>query len=185
MLPDRQLLECELLVIRCQRGDKTAFEQVVAMWERSLFYYLRRLAHSEEDAWDWLQETWIKTFRALPKLRDPRTLPAFLYATARRTALGHLRTQEFQKTANETIEENLEAAGNDAELFDNADAVHHALDQLPLPQREVLTLYFLEDLSLDEMALLMEIPLGTVKSRLHYAKRAIRQLLTGGEKDDR
>lgn len=183
MLPDRQLLECELLVIRCQRGDPAAFEQIVAMWERSLFYYLRRLAPSEEDAWDWLQETWLKTFRALPNVRDPRTLPSFLYATARRTAFSHLRTHEFQKAATEPIEESLEAAGSDAELFDHAEAVHSALDRLPLPQREVLTL-FLEDFSLDAMVSLLEIPLGTVKSRLYYAKRAIHQLLTEGEKHD-
>lgn len=50
MPSDRQLLECELLVIQCQRGDVSAFESIVRMWERSLFYYLRRLVSSEEDA---------------------------------------------------------------------------------------------------------------------------------------
>jgi RNA polymerase sigma factor (sigma-70 family) len=180
MLPDRQLLECELLVVRCQRGDRSAFELIVAMWERSLFYYLRRLAPSEEDAWDWLQETWLKTFRSLPALRDPRTLPAFLYSTARNTAISRLRTGEFHRPAAEPLEESLEASGDDAALFDDAEAVHHALDRLPLPHREALTLYFLEDLSLDEMASLLGIPLGTVKSRLHYAKLAIHKLLTEG-----
>src|SRR6516164_1564526 len=91
MLSDRQILECELLVLRCQQGDASAFELIVRMWERSLFYYLRRLASSEEDAWDLLQETWLKTFRSIGSLRDPRSLPSFLYTTARNAAVSRLR----------------------------------------------------------------------------------------------
>ncbi len=71
MLSDRQILECELLVVQCQRGETAAFESLVRMWERPLFYYLRRLASSEEDAWDLLQETWLKTYRSIRSLRDP------------------------------------------------------------------------------------------------------------------
>jgi RNA polymerase sigma-70 factor (ECF subfamily) len=58
------------------------------------------------------------------------------------------------------------------------------LDQLPLLQREALTLYFLEDLSLDEMAALLEVPLGTVKSRIHNAKAAMRNILSQGDRHE-
>jgi RNA polymerase sigma-70 factor (ECF subfamily) len=183
MLSDRQILECELLVVRCQQGDMSAFESIVRMWERPLFYYLRRLASSEEDAWDVLQDTWLKTFRSIDTLRDPRTLPAFLYTTARNAAVSRLRNGKLGRELTCPLdEETLEASGSDVSIIEYAEHVHHALDRLPLQHREILTLYFLEDLSQEEIGRLLGIPLGTVKSRLHYAKLAIHKLLQEGDR---
>jgi RNA polymerase sigma factor (sigma-70 family) len=176
---DRQMLESALLTVRWQRGDKAAFDGIVKLWERSLYYYLRRLAPTEADAWELLQETWLKTIRSLQKLRDPQALPAFLYATARNLALSRLRGRGFQTAAEDQGEAATE--GGETGAFDDAEQVHHALDQLPVPQREVLTLFFLNDLTLEEIALLLEVPVGTVKSRLHYARQAIRKILFQGE----
>jgi RNA polymerase sigma-70 factor (ECF subfamily) len=170
-------------VTRFQRGDREAFEGIVRLWERSLFYYLRRLVPSEADAWDLLQETWLKVFRALPSLRDPRTLPAFLYATARNGAVTRLRLRG-ERTLDESQNGHAaaEAPSHDCAFlaFDDAEQVHHALDQLPLPQREAVTLYFLQELSIHEIAQVLGVPAGTVKSRLHYGKQAIRDILTQG-----
>jgi RNA polymerase sigma-70 factor (ECF subfamily) len=114
-------------------------------------------------------------------LRDPRALPAFLYATARNVALTRLRLRVAD-------EQPLPSAGHEAAAldcafiaFDDAEQVHHALDRLPLPQREALTLYFLEDLSIDEIAQVLDVPPGTVKSRLHYGKQAIRRIIENGD----
>jgi RNA polymerase sigma-70 factor, ECF subfamily len=190
LLADRELLESALLVVRYQRGDGAAFESIVRLWESPVFYYLRRLAPSEADAWELLQETWLKLFRSLGSLRDPQTLPAFLYKTARNTAVDRLRKRGLYEAEDYTDEVHDESAGNDISAFDNANEVHHALDQLPLLQREALTLYFLEDLSLDEMAATLDVPLGTVKSRIHYGKVAMRRILlttedTEGTKEKR
>lgn len=178
---DEQILHCELYVVRCQRGDTSAFTAIVEMWERPLFYYLRRLAPSEADTWDLLQETWLRVFRAIRTLHDPRTLPAFLYATARNTAISRLRHRELEGQQLHPLTAALEASAKESTAFDDADQVHHALDQLPLPQREALTLYFLQDLSLEEIAGVLAVPLGTVKSRLHYGKAALRKILLPGD----
>jgi RNA polymerase sigma factor (sigma-70 family) len=190
LLSDRQLLESALLAVRYQRGDREAFEGIVRLWEPSLFYYLRRLAPSESDAWELLQETWLKLFRSLSSLRDPQALPAFLYAMARNTALSRLRKRGLAEVESYADEVHDESGGNDISDFDNAEEVHHALGQLPLLQREALTLYFLEDLSLDQMAATLDVPLGTVKSRIHYAKLAMRKILlttkdTKGTKEEK
>jgi RNA polymerase sigma-70 factor (ECF subfamily) len=182
VLSDKELLNTELLVVRWQRGDEAAFEEIVAIWERPLFYYLRRLASSEADAWEFLQETWLKVFRSVGSLRDGRALPAFLYATARNTAISHLRRPELKGDVDSTEELMDNSTMDDVAVFDNAEQVHHALDQLPLFQREVLTLFFLQDLSIEHMATLLNVPVGTVKSRLHYAKIAIRQILARGDR---
>jgi RNA polymerase sigma-70 factor (ECF subfamily) len=160
------------------------------MWERPLFYYLRRLAASggaEADTWDLLQETWLRVFPALHGLRDPRTLPAFLYIAARNVAITRLRLRGRGRERGrdeEQYDEGMDAASAlDCAFiaFDDAEQVHHALDQLPLPQREALTLYFLEDLSIDDIAHVLRVPSGTVKSRLHYGKQAIRKFLENGD----
>ena len=176
---DRQILESELLVTRCQRGDDGAFAGIVRLWERPLFYYLRRLAPSEADTWDLLQETWLKTFRAISSIRDPRAFPAFLYRIAHNAAVARLRIRTDESMPSDA--EPSCAADYTFVAFDDAEQVHHALDQLPLPQREALTLYFLEDLTIDEIADVLGVAVGTVKSRLHYAKQAIRKILTTGE----
>ncbi|MBA3485084.1 MAG: RNA polymerase sigma factor [Pirellulales bacterium] len=103
----------------------------------------------------------------------------------------HHRTQRRPQPAshpwfeNEAHPENIPDHRNDdvGVALENAEQVHHALAQLSLPQREALTLYFLQDLSLEEMADVLAVPLGTVKSRLHYAKLALRNILSPG--DDR
>ncbi len=181
MSSDEQILRCELLVVRLKRGDQSAFTSIVQMWERPLFYYLRRLVPSEADVWDLLQEIWLKVFRSIRTLRDPRTLPAFLYTTARNTAISRLRNREFEEKGVSSADDICDSSADDNTVFDNAEQVHHALDQLPLPQREALTLYFLQDLSLQEIAAVLAVPIGTVKSRLHYGKSAIRNILSQGD----
>ena len=72
MTHDRRILESALLVTRLQRGDEDAFAEIVHLWELPLLYYLRRLAPTEADAWELLQDTWLKAFRGLNSLREPR-----------------------------------------------------------------------------------------------------------------
>ena len=174
-------METELLVTQFQRGKREAFEGLVKLWERPLFYYLRRLAPSEADAWDVLQETWLRVVRAMGTVRVPRTFPAFLYATARNVAVSRLRirVEEGMRGGAEEVADE----GDAVVAFDDAEQVHHALDQLPLAQREALTLYFLEDLSIEEMARVLDVPVGTVKSRLHYAKVALKRVILEGVGD--
>jgi RNA polymerase sigma-70 factor (ECF subfamily) len=176
LLSEKDILESAILVVRFQRGDRSAFEAIVRTWEQRLFFYIQRMVKSEADAWELLQETWLRLFRSLGTLRDPRTLPAFLYTTARHAAISRMRKrgQETESYIDELPDGTAEA---EIDAFDNAELVHHALDQLPLAQREALTLFFLQDLSLDEIAELLDVPAGTVKSRIHYGKQAIRKIL--------
>lgn len=83
MLRDRQIILQELLALRCKRGEREAFEELVRQWEQRLLYYVRRLVATEEDAWDVLQETWIRVYKGIPSLQSPEHLATWLYRVAR------------------------------------------------------------------------------------------------------
>ncbi len=180
MIPDADLILCELLVLRCQRRDARAADELVGLFEKPLLYYLRRIVGSEDDAWDLLQETWMSAFRALPGLRDARALPAFLYRTARNHALAHLRRRSADLRLTATVDSGAITGPEPIFTAEDAAAIHAALDKLSLSHREALTLFFLQDLSIEEIASVLGIPPGTVKSRLHHAKRALGAVLREG-----
>jgi RNA polymerase sigma-70 factor, ECF subfamily len=175
---DKQAILQELLVLRCRRGEKHALDLLIRQWEGRLLYYIRRLVATEEVAWDVLQQTWIKVLKGITTLDDPRRLPTWLYQIARRTAASHWRGHYREQAR---LEDNTGMAGlaeaEEGWHFEDAERVHYALSRVSLAHREVLTLQFMDDLSLEQMAEILAVPLGTVKSRLSYAKRALRAIL--------
>lgn len=174
----RRDIETELALLKLTRGDSSAMPALIALWERPLFYYIRRLVESEEDAFDVLQEVWMSVLRSASAMRDGGALPAWLYRTARNAAIDLLRKRNRWRPLPD--EETLESIVDDGAAFDSVDALdlHRALGRLSLPHREAITLYFLEDFSLAEIAEITGATLGTVKSRLYYARRALKTILS-------
>lgn len=177
-MTEKERIHAELLALRCRRGEPGALEELVHAWEDRLFYYIRRLVPGEEDAWDALQETWMKVLRGIGKLRQPERLSPWLYTIARASAMDRMRAVYSTRPEEAVDGEVLDEFADDApEEFEDAERVHRGLDRISLAHREALTLFFLEDFSIDEIAGVLGIPAGTVKSRLHHAKRALRAVL--------
>lgn len=168
------------LCLRCQGGERAAWEELVVEFERPLLYYLRRLGASEADGLQILQDTWIEVLGSLASLSDPLRLAPWLYTVTRRVAFRSLR-----RPAPEPVGDALPDAPDPHAPFeaalDDAAAVHWGLARLPDLQREALTLFFLRDLSLADMADVLDVPVGTVKSRLHHARRALADILHHAE----
>jgi RNA polymerase sigma factor (sigma-70 family) len=177
---DKEDVARELLALRCRRGDRAALEELIRTWEPRLLYFIRRLVRDEADAWDILQETWLKVVKGISSLSDPQRLTPWLYRIARNTTLSHARSRELPHEALEDHSETLadDPASGALLEFEDAEQVNRGLASLSLSHREALTLFFLEDMSVEEVATVMDIPPGTVKSRLHYAKRALRKAIT-------
>jgi len=173
----------ELLVLRCRRGDPQGWRGLVRLYEKRLLYYLRRLLRDESDAWDALQQTWVAAFRNLKKLREPRALRPWLYRIAHHQAIRMRRRKGQEISAVDVTGDSfaLEAVADAPESSDwpaeAAERIHRGLAELSLAHREVLTLFFLERMPLDEIAQVLDLPVGTIKSRLHYAKRALREVV--------
>ncbi|MEX2173356.1 MAG: sigma-70 family RNA polymerase sigma factor [Pirellulaceae bacterium] len=180
MTDQLDLIYERVLVVRCQAGDEGAFAELVERYSPRLLYFLRKLLGPERGAGqadDVLQDVWLAVFRYLPRLADPQALRAWLYRIARDRAFGVLRkSHRLEQTLGELDVPDEVPEDNE---FDAEDAafIHAALDRLPTEQREVLVLRFLESMSYDEIARVTGLALGTVRSRLHYAKRALRNLL--------
>ena len=181
MSAESNVVRSELLLLRHRSGDRAALAELVALWERPLLYYLRRLLDSESDAWDALQESWLHALRDLPRLRDARAFPAWLYTIARRVALRSRRAR-LDEPLPDDEEPGAPAIPDPEALPVDVDPldVHRALSALSLAHRDVLTLHFLEGFSVAEIAAITGVPAGTVKSRLFHARRALRKLLEGG-----
>jgi RNA polymerase sigma-70 factor (ECF subfamily) len=132
------------------------------------------LGPADED--DVTQEVWLAVLRGLPKLREPTRFAAWLFTIARRRVLTRLRAAYAEPAATDL--ESGPAPGPDLgdEVVDRT-ALMAVLDSLPVPEKEILALFYLHDLSLDGCAEVCGIPVGTVKSRLSRARRLLREEL--------
>ena len=176
MSDDLDRLYERLLVLRCQTGDEAAFAEIVQRYHARLRAFLRSMlddAHAADDA---LQEVWLDVFRSVGKLRDAGAFAGWIYRLARDRAHRVLRRKGLATTPIERAEV-IEAAGEVELDEEERELVRTSVRRLPVEQREVLLLRFVEQMSYEQIASAVGCELGTVRSRLHYAKRALRQMI--------
>jgi RNA polymerase sigma-70 factor, ECF subfamily len=169
--PVERLYE-QVLVVRCQAGDEAAFAELVQRYAPRLRYYLRRMLDAG-DPDDVMQDVWLDVFRGLPRLNDAGAFPAWLYRVARDRVLRTLR----RRPRTEPLLDADVPEAEEAFTAEDAARIHQALAELPPEQREVLVLRFLEEMSYDDVARVIDCPVDTVRSRLYYAKQALRRIL--------
>jgi RNA polymerase sigma-70 factor (ECF subfamily) len=169
----------EWIAIRCRLGEPGAFAELVREMERPLLYYAAKLVASEDLALDVLQEVWLVALRGIRRLEDPRSLRPWLYRIARSRAVDRIRSEHSRSVAERARAESVPEEVGDEPSFNGDDAavLHRALDEISLKHREVLVLHFLDELSIAEIASVVGEFEGTVKSRIHYAKRALKEAL--------
>ena len=172
--------------IRLRKGDLDALTELVEEHQVRLYRYLLRLVREPATAEDLFQQTWIKVMEKIESYDPRRDFTPWLLTVARNLALDHLR-----RYRPESLDEPLPSGDSMAELLptseedqggrllagERAELLAGALLQLPVVYREVLTLRFEEDLKLEQIAVLLTIPLSTVKSRLRRGLEGMRKLL--------
>ena len=163
----------ELLVVRCQLGERDAFNELVRAWHDRVWAYTTRMLGSA-DAADVAQEIWLAVFRGLPKLRNPDRFTPWLYAIARRAIINRLRA-EYARA--ETAADPEPAQPDTADTVVDRTDLLAGLARLPAPEREILILFYLDDLPTEVCAEICAIPVGTVKSRLFRGRRMLRDEL--------
>jgi len=192
---DQQLVE------RAQKGDKRAFELLVMKYERKLGRLLSRMVRDAAEIDDITQESFIKAYRALPQFRGESAFYTWLYRIAVNTAKNYLMAKGKREVAtSDMVDEDGEGmedvlmphdiATPDAELQTKqiAKAVNETVDALPEELRTAITLREIEGLSYEEIAQMMDCPIGTVRSRIFRAREAIAEKIRpmlGTSKDKR
>jgi RNA polymerase sigma-70 factor (ECF subfamily) len=186
----------EILVQRSKNGDKEAFDILVQRYRASLFRFVYHSLHNREDAEDISQETFVKAYFSLSQLRDNSYFKNWLF----KIALNLVRDSKRAEKRNPLISLDSYSEGNDA-LADLEEENINAPDEesellmrlrkeiasLPSDLREVIILRDLQGFSYEEIAKIVGCPLGTVKSRLFYARQILREKLSpllGDEKDE-
>jgi RNA polymerase sigma factor (sigma-70 family) len=169
--------EDELLVVRCQLGERQAFDDLIDRWHIPLWKYARRLTGDDDAAKEVVQDVWLRVLRGIHRLRDGSRLRAWLFGIARRTLTDRLRAQYARPAMSDVDLTDVAWAAPD-DLESELAALEHELARLPITEREVLTLFYLQELSLAEIAEVLDVPAGTVKSRLFRARQLLRRELT-------
>jgi RNA polymerase sigma-70 factor (ECF subfamily) len=177
---DQQLVE------RAQAGDKRAFELLVAKYQRRLGRLISRFVRDSAEAEDVTQDAFIKAYRALPAFRGDSAFYTWLYRIGINTAKNHLlalgrrapTSTNFDAEDSEEFEDAAllhEVATPENELMSKQviDVVNSSLQQLPDDLRMALTLREIEGLSYEEIATVMNCPVGTVRSRIFRAREAV------------
>ena len=180
----------QALVERAQNGDKHAFEQLVGKYQRKLGRLLSRFIRDHAEVEDVAQEAFIKAYRALPTFRGESAFYTWLYRIGINTAKNHLvakgrrapTSTEFDSEEAETFEsaDQLRDINTPESLLLSkqiGETVNGAIDALPEELRTAIVLREIEGLSYDEIAGMMDCPIGTVRSRIFRAREAVAQKL--------
>ncbi|MEO8061576.1 MAG: sigma-70 family RNA polymerase sigma factor [Pseudomonadota bacterium] len=168
------------LIALIRGGSRDGFDQLVRRWTPKLLRYATRVLGRPEPARDVVQETWIGVIRGLKRLDDPAQFPAWLYSIAHRKSIDGIRHAQRQRRLISCVEQEsaIAAAGNQrpAEPLENS-GLTTAIGRLSQEQRDVVHLFYGEDLSIDDIASILALPAGTVKSRLHHARESLKNQL--------
>jgi RNA polymerase sigma-70 factor (ECF subfamily) len=166
MTEDRKVIE------RVLAGDSEAFNLLIRHWERPIYNFIVRLIGDRDEAMDLSQDCFMKAYRELRTLKDRDRFSSWLYRIAHNACLSRLR-----KNHGKTWVELDPEAGQAHVPVENRLAVEKALGQLPPDQREVVILKVFQDLKFEEIAMIQDAPISTVKSRLYMAFDKLRSIL--------
>lgn len=168
----------EILAIRCQLGELEAWNALVERWHPRLWRFLSSMLPNRTEAEDALQIVWLRAVQSFARLRDPSRVGPWLFSIARFTVLDRLREQ-YSRPPHEEMNEVPEDDRLPQEI-DWSDEIQAGLSSLGPADREAIVLHYLEGLSVAQVAEICQVAVGTVKSRLHRARRILRQSMSKG-----
>jgi len=174
---EQEQVQEALLLVRCQLGERAAYDTLVRAHAGPLARHVRRLAgHGATD--DLAQEVWLRAFRSIARMQQGARFRPWLFGIAHHVVMDHFR---LRYAASEEAQDDI-AAEEPESREELLAALESQLAALPVIERETLTLFYLEDQSQADIALIQAVPVGTVKSRLFRARTLLRAaMLTQGD----
>ena len=160
----------EILVMDSQSGSVKAMEMLVSRWQKRLWQYAYRLIGNSEGAWDVTQESWLGIIKGLRKLHDPANFRAWAYKITTNKSMEWIRKSKAAKQIN------IDEIQGPQQQEQKDTGLKELLEKLDMRKRTVISLYYFEQLGIPEISIALNIPRGTVKSRLANARKELKEL---------
>lgn len=168
----------ELLVMRCQDGDRQALGELVRRWQPRLLRHAGRLVDGLDAAADVVQEAWVAIVRGLGRLDDPACFRAWAYRIVTHKCADWTRRRQRGRTTEGSLSvDPVDPAPAEADSSDDVAALRKALRLLPNQQKAILAMFYLDGMSIRLIGEVLSLPEGTVKSRLYHARAHLKEVL--------
>ena len=173
MNKQEQQLYTELLVIRCQQGEKEAFGLIVELWQKALMVFAFRYLDQETDARDAVQETWISVIKGLNKLQNPSLFVSWLFRILTNKCVDRIRKIQTK----ERLLKNANVKPESSEISNESESLSQGIQRLSDEHKILILLRFGQGLHIGQIAAMLNIAEGTVRSRMHRALTRLREIL--------
>jgi RNA polymerase sigma-70 factor (ECF subfamily) len=169
--------EDALLLLRAREGDPDAFTEFVVRWQEQLRSLAWFLTEDQAGADDILQETWIAVLKGLRQLSDVEAYKAWIYRILSHKAADWVRRRQRQRKLRWKSAAERQRLSTQDDRPERIESLEEAVQLLSPPLRHVVLLHYIEEFAVEEVAGILGIPQGTVKSRLHNARKQLRALI--------
>lgn len=168
----------ELLVIRCQAGDRKAFDELVDRWQKRFWNYAFQVTGSDSVAWDIVQEVWVGIVKGINKLEDVTVFPRWAFRILNNKCADWLRKRNLQSRLNNQIADRAQSEPDrKRNINERIESLHVAIEKLSPNGRALLTLRYHENFDIGQIAEVLGIPEGTVKSQLNRTLNQLREIV--------
>jgi len=171
--PKMALSESEILEL-VQKGDREAYQEIVVRHMQSAYYVALAFLHNHQDALDISQEAFIRAFRKIKKFDTKRPFYPWFYRILKNLCIDHYK---HRRRLNEVPLENVRILEVEHEDREMKKALWKGIDELPAEQKEIIVLRYFQQLSYQEIAEILDKPIGTVMSSLFYAKKRLKGIV--------
>lgn len=164
----------DLLVLAAQNGNQKAFNLICQRYHKLLLRYAFRICNDKETAKEATQDSWIKISKNIRKLNDPRALRSWLYRTVRWRTVDLMRDAKRYRSHESQFDEEVHGETKDEDNC-GSEELALAINRLPSVEKQMIHLFYLDELRISEISAVLNIPGGTVKSRLHKARKLLKE----------
>lgn len=184
---DAERLRDEIAILEYRSGNVDSLGALISRWQPRLHAYLRVVLRDSHAVWDVSQDIWLAVVAALGRKHDIRSFPSWLFAIAHNKAVSRFASRRREDDGDPLPE----AAQSDDCLTlvisaENATLLKSCIRELPDAQREAIALFYTDGLTVDEVAVIQNAPVGTIQTRLFHARRKLRDMLASkGYTDER
>jgi len=163
----------ELLVLNTQNGDMKALSLLVKRWHLPLLKQAYRLTRDSEASLDIVQDSWHAIMKGICKLKDPRAFKTWAFRIVSNKSVNWINQQQKERKLKE--DEQIEALGAESKENDSLKKIKIALQEVPQNNRVMLSMFYIDNLSVNDISAIMKVSEGTVKSRLFYARKKLKE----------